>query len=84
MRPLHHGSDRDTKLASTVFAIIDAGARALALKFDDPIAHYATARADGAIRPKHGLYVLARLVVIVKNRVAEIASVVCHDGCLST
>src|ERR1700730_14824089 len=69
MRPLHHGSDRDTKLAATVFAIIESRARALALEFDDPVVHYATTRADGAIWPKHGFYVLARLVVIVENRV---------------
>ena len=36
MRPLHYGFDRDAKLASAVFAIIKAKARALALELDDP------------------------------------------------
>jgi hypothetical protein len=42
------------------------------LKLGDPIAHYATARADWAIWPKHGFHVLARFVVIVENGVAKI------------
>ena len=72
MRPLHHGSDRDAKLAAAVFAIIKSRARALALELDDPIAHHATTRADWAIWPKQGFQVLARLVVIVKDCIPEI------------
>ena len=54
MRPFHDGFDRDTKLAPTIFAIIDAGTGALALELCDPIAHYAATRTDWAIRPKQG------------------------------
>ena len=72
MRPLHHGPDCDAKLAATVFAIIKSRARALALEFGNPIVHHATTRADGTVWPKHGFQVLARLVVIVENGIAEI------------
>ncbi len=84
MRPLHHGSDRDAKWLATVLALIEARASALALHFGDPVAHYAAMRANWAIRPKQGFKVLARLVVIVENRVAKIEFFACHFGRLST
>ena len=84
MRPFHDGFDRDTKLAPTIFAIIDAGTRAFALELDDPVTHHATTWADRTVRPKYGLQVLSRLIVIVENRIAKVEFFVCHVGRLST
>ena len=67
-------------MASAIFALVEARARALALKLGDPIIHHTAMRTDWAIWPKHGLEVLARLVVIVKNRIAEIEFFACHVG----
>src|SRR5829696_6456316 len=84
MRALHNGADRHAKRLAAVFAVVDASAKALAGHLGNAIAHNATARADRTLRPQHRFQILARGVVIMENRVAEIEFFAGHRSCLST
>ena len=74
MRTLHDGADRDGKGLAAVLALVDAWAGARARQLGNPLAHDATARANGAVRPKDGFQMLASRVVIVVDRVAKIGA----------
>jgi hypothetical protein len=84
MRPLHHRADRDAERLPTVFAVVDAGAKALAGHLGNAITHHATARANRTLRPQHGFEVFPSCVVIVKDRIAEVDFAAGHRDRLST
>src|ERR1700730_8004975 len=83
-RTLHDGRDSHREGFAAILALVHAGARALASQLRDSVAGHAAARAMRAIRPKHALQMLARGIVVVVDRVAEINFCRSHVGCPST
>src|SRR5712671_4184190 len=80
MRPLHDGPDCNAERLAAVLALVDAGARALALQLGDPIASDAAARTMRTERPEQPFQVLTSRVVIMENWIANIEFCVCHTS----